>query len=638
MISDGDYYYGEDATVFTYDIADVDEAESDFDEGTLTKLKAVSDGLTIAETVFDQESFESSLGDWYNDSGQTGNGYEWERNSGSTWSSGTGPSGAYDGSYYVYVETSSLSGGEEAILAIDLDEKSNGNVDFYYHQYGDDQGTLYLEVWDGDAWNEIWSSTGDQGDQWNNESIEFEQALKIRFRNVHDSGGAFEGDIALDLITINTDADSGTRVSPSIDLSSLDSYKDSIIKWTSEEPGDSEIVIEARYSTDGGSTWSDWHECSNDASLPSITNGLSTDNTLLECRQTLSVGSEDEKPTLNTLEIYFAEQVTVTAPLGLHALVGLSPKYSPVEIHPFIAKIANHFIFPQTQPYTARVPIGKSAVVGDVSAAGVPSAFEAGGSAFLARDASLLSSLSPPFVKSGLEAKDPSGAALYPIVNKIDVGFLSKDPSVWWGIIIAPAPGLLATHFLYPTYKWLTDPAKVQTIYQFMLTGSADGETDITIPIASCQMRRRDGKPTYMSVVVPDYDAYADEILARPNGEMVFYKGVRFADDSIQVQEIARVDMELENLRMDKGPKSRSITVVGHKTVSTTDPNVVTLSGASYRNYAGGTRRYRCDVDLWLRPGDTAVIEGQDEQFQVGYISYTIGIGQEEMEIVEVEE
>jgi hypothetical protein len=86
---------------------------------------------------------------------------------------------------------------------------------------------------------------------------------------------------------------------------------------------------------------------------------------------------------------------------------------------------------------------------------------------------------------------------------------------------------------------------------------------------------------------------------------------------------------------MDKGPKNRSISLTGHRTVSTTDPNVVTLSGASYRNYSDGIRRYRCDVDLWLRPGDTAVIEGQDEQFQVGFISYTIGAGQEIMEIVE---
>jgi hypothetical protein len=89
---------------------------------------------------------------------------------------------------------------------------------------------------------------------------------------------------------------------------------------------------------------------------------------------------------------------------------------------------------------------------------------------------------------------------------------------------------------------------------------------------------------------------------------MVFYNGVWFADGSQQVQEIARVDMEMENLRMDKGPRNRSITLVSHTTVATTDPNVVTLSGASYRNFSGGTRRYRCEVDLWLRPEDTAVI------------------------------
>jgi hypothetical protein len=148
-------------------------------------------------------------------------------------------------------------------------------------------------------------------------------------------------------------------------------------------------------------------------------------------------------------------------------------------------------------------------------------------------------------------------------------------------------------------------------------------------------MRRRDGEPTYMSVVVPGYDDYADEILARVNGDMVLYKGVKFSDGSTQLQEIARVDHEAENLRMDKGPSKRSLTLTGHRTVSTTDHNVVTLTGASYRNYSGGLRRYRCDVDPWLRPGDTAVIAGQDEQFQVGFITYTIGVGQEQMEIVE---
>lgn len=187
---------------------------------------------------------------------------------------------------------------------------------------------------------------------------------------------------------------------------------------------------------------------------------------------------------------------------------------------------------------------------------------------------------------------------------------------------------------LRPWTYWTADPTKVQTIFLFVLTGSANGESDITIPISSCQMRRRDGDPTYMSVMAPDYDTYADAIAARADGEMVFYKGVRFQDDSTQTQEIARVN--LEDIRLDKGPKNRSITLSGHKTVSTTDPNIVDLSGASYRNLSDGIRRYRSEVDLWIRPGDTANIDG--ESFQVGYISYTIGVGQEVMEVVEASE
>ncbi len=117
----------------------------------------------------------------------------------------------------------------------------------------------------------------------------------------------------------------------------------------------------------------------------------------------------------------------------------------------------------------------------------------------------------------------------------------------------------------------------------------------------------------------------------RRNGEMILYKGVKFPSGATQLEEIARVD--LEDIRLDKGAKNRPITLTGHKTVTITDPYVVTLTGANYRNLTDGKKRYRCNVDLWLRPGDTVEIEG--EQFQVGFISYTIGAGQEVMEIVE---
>ncbi|MFW6110371.1 MAG: hypothetical protein ACOC6Q_03045, partial [Patescibacteria group bacterium] len=146
------------------------------------------------------ESFESDFGDWENDPDNTS---DWRRNSGGTDSSNTGPSSAQDGDYYIYVETSSgysYSSGDTDIIEYSLScGEGSGNIDFYFHQYGSEQGTLYLEGYDG-SWNNLWSSTGDQGNQWNNKDQSFSDYTKLRFRNV--AAGGWGGDIALDNITV----------------------------------------------------------------------------------------------------------------------------------------------------------------------------------------------------------------------------------------------------------------------------------------------------------------------------------------------------------------------------------------------------------------------------------------------------
>jgi hypothetical protein len=177
---------------------------------------------------------------------------------------------------------------------------------------------------------------------------------------------------------------------------------------------------------------------------------------------------------------------------------------------------------------------------------------------------------------------------------------------------------------------WPTS-ATSRRIYLFVLTGVADGLDDITIPIASCQMRRRDGEPTYMSVVVPDYDDYLDAISARQNGQMVFSGGYLLSDGSEVTSEIARVSMETINPAA--GPRSRAITLVGHGTQYTTVPETRTITGAGTRSMPGGKISFRADVDLDLNPGDTAVVDG--ESFVVGYISYIIAVGLEYMDITE---
>jgi len=186
-----------------------------------------------------------------------------------------------------------------------------------------------------------------------------------------------------------------------------------------------------------------------------------------------------------------------------------------------------------------------------------------------------------------------------------------------------------------PRYSWkISELTKTKTIYEFILTGDADNTTDLKIPIESCQMRRRNGKPTYMSVVIPKYDEYVDAIINRSNGKMVLYKGYRFTDNSTQTEKIATVN--LEDIRLDKGPINRSITLSGHKTVSNDAPKKVNINKVTYKNTnASGLRRYRSAVDLWVRPGDTAVMDG--EEITVGLITYTIQKGQEVMEIEEAE-
>jgi hypothetical protein len=148
------------------------------------------------------ESFESGFGSWSNDPASTSG---WVRESGATGSSGTGPSGAHDGTYYAYVETStsgSNASGDEDIIELDLGvDQYDGQVDFWFHQYGGDQGTLYLEGYDGAAWESLWSSAGDQGDVWLNQTVEFAGKTALRFRNV--AAGGYMGDVALDLIAVS---------------------------------------------------------------------------------------------------------------------------------------------------------------------------------------------------------------------------------------------------------------------------------------------------------------------------------------------------------------------------------------------------------------------------------------------------
>lgn len=167
--------------------------------------------------------------------------------------------------------------------------------------------------------------------------------------------------------------------------------------------------------------------------------------------------------------------------------------------------------------------------------------------------------------------------------------------------------------------------------YTLMLTGADDELPDLVMPMSSFSARRKNGEPSYLSVIVPAVADYVDGIAARPNGELVIERGDRYTDGSTVLSEIARAN--LEDIRYDQGPMSYSGTLTGHKTITYGSPATVALVAASYRAIYGGKRRLRGAIDNALKPGDT-VTWGTDS-FTAGEISYTVGPSTAVMEVAE---
>lgn len=218
-----------------------------------------------------------------------------------------------------------------------------------------------------------------------------------------------------------------------------------------------------------------------------------------------------------------------------------------------------------------------------------------------------------PVAEMTLETYGPdfgSGPYSIPVA---EMTFLGRAPSYVWSIPTSQRPSL-------------------QTIYTCIVTGADDGLDDLDLPMSSFQARMRDGEPSYLAVYIPNSVDYEVAILARTNGDIVVKKGYRMQDGTINLEEIARVDYE--SIGIDRGWQNDTATLSGHRTLSSTAPKERELSGVSY--YAlqmDGKRRVRADVDLFLRPGDIALLN--DDNIEVGMITYTVDPFSSIMEITE---
>ncbi|MEM7374761.1 MAG: S8 family serine peptidase [Bacteroidota bacterium] len=168
------------------------------------------------------ESFEGGIGDW---SQASGDDLDWTRRSGGTPSNGTGPSGASDGSFYMYVEASSPNFPSKNTIfngpCFDLSGVSSPALSFSYHMLGNAVGTVLLEAsTDLSSWTTVWSESGSQGSAWNSANVDLSSyagtTVALRFNAT--TGSSWQGDICIDNLAL-TDGGGGGGC-PTIDFNS----------------------------------------------------------------------------------------------------------------------------------------------------------------------------------------------------------------------------------------------------------------------------------------------------------------------------------------------------------------------------------------------------------------------------------
>ena len=118
---------------------------------------ACSDPLTSFPIFEDFEA--NTIENWIHD---VNDDFNWRTRSGSTPSGGTGPSSAYDGSYYIYTEaTSPNNPGKEANLispCFSVLATASTSLEFSYHMRGNGMGSFDVEIStnDGSSWTTLW--------------------------------------------------------------------------------------------------------------------------------------------------------------------------------------------------------------------------------------------------------------------------------------------------------------------------------------------------------------------------------------------------------------------------------------------------------------------------------------------------
>lgn len=141
--------------------------------------------------------------------------------------------------------------------------------------------------------------------------------------------------------------------------------------------------------------------------------------------------------------------------------------------------------------------------------------------------------------------------------------------------------------------------------YTCVLTGSPD----LTLKIASAQIRKKSGAQTFASVSVPNGLAHITDIQARAAGDLVITRTQTALNGTITSGEIVRV--AVDRIDLGSGPSSSTVIIQGHKNITNTTPTIRPLVNASQYNLNDGLRRVRAQVDHTISGADIAQYDGK---------------------------
>ena len=182
-----------------------------------------------------------------------------------------------------------------------------------------------------------------------------------------------------------------------------------------------------------------------------------------------------------------------------------------------------------------------------------------------------------------------------------------------------------------PAYQWTIDTLEpLRRVYIATLRASA--LDDLEIPMSSLQFRLRNDGWSYVVCVFPDADTWEDQVEAfkTAEGEVRIFSGWTNQANERQLQEMARAD--ITRYSTDVGVQSSSLTLTAYREITIGNPRTVILTNITVRSLqADGNRRIRCEPNMFLRPGDTAVF-GADSM-TVDSLAVMIDRNQQRMEV-----